>query len=370
MTLLVSAGSEKFGPLGNVLGALKKQGSKIDAVWLIDTKDTALSFGSHAIEIKKALDREDVMIASLEVTEQNAAERIPEFMADYVLRNKSLRKDKDSLDKTNKTAYSNDGNWREDVIVDLTAGPKFITSTLYAAANFCRVRRVYYFLLKSREKSALSFAELTENDYEYLELPPFSTESLLKLSRRSYLQIVYYMKEIEELAKLYQQNNIAFADRIEQSLHFAARGFFDEDFEGGIRSVSTLLEAWSEHVYNFCEKHRETYGLNLEQLTGKGRTWNNYNSKLQQLFKGMVELQNDQQHPSYSMEFVNSALSIVFAVEFVEVVRKLRNTASHSINRRYQATEADANLAINIAISTMKRSQGTIFFQQQNDENL
>jgi len=373
MALLVSAGNVTFAPLGSVIGALQKKNIVIDAVWLIDNQQTVASFTSNVTGIKNALGRQDVMVASLEVTEQNAADRIPEFMADYVLRNKSGTHHQQALDKGatdgKDETQSEDSSWREDVIVDLTAGPKFITSTLYAAANFCRVKRVYYFLLKNRAKQQAPFSELTEDDYEYLQLPPFSDESLVKLGQRSYLQIVYYMKEIEELAKGYRKRNISFADRIEQSLHFAIRGYFDGDYEGAIRSASSLLETWSEHLYLFCETHEQEYGLTFNHLDEGGRKWNNYNAKLHSIFKDLVNLKKGEQHSNYQDAFVNDALKIIGTLDFVESARKLRNAASHSVNRRFKTTEADANLLINIALSTMKRSCDTIFFSHTQDDD-
>ena len=126
MTLLITGGTRQFPPLRNALCALRQNKNfVIDAVWLVDNGETAKYFGENVAAIKETLGRVDIMISTLEVNEENASEKIPNFMAQFVVRDE----------------------YQNNVVVDLTAGPKFITSLLYAAANFCRIEQIYYFLL-------------------------------------------------------------------------------------------------------------------------------------------------------------------------------------------------------------------------------
>jgi|GEM_PF-4924737 len=353
--LLITSGSESFPPLRNVLLAIRKH-LKIDlnAVWLIDNQRTVQAFEANLAGIKETVGRDDVMIASLEVTEDNASDRIPGFMAQFVLR---------------------DAGRPVDVIVDLTAGPKFIASLLYAAANFCRIQRIHYFLLKNSAKRSSLFEELGDDDYEYLELPPFSDDSLLYLSQRSYLELVYYLKEVDDLIKAYTKQSPDFADKIEQSLSFAVRSYFDGDYRGSIRSVGSLLETWSIRVYEYCDQHNlwdraDEKDQKKKQKWSKAGTWDDKNVTLEEAFFSRFRKPSTTSRLTSFDDtlFTDHLLALAMSSQWLGPVRQLRNLCAHSADAPYKPGRDDARLTIDVAFSLLARSADSPFFQELQSE--
>ena len=348
MALLITGGTRKFAPLRNALCALhRKLGFDIEAIWLVDNEETARYFCDNVEKIKETLGKRDIMVASLEVREDDAFEKIPNFMSRFVLRDVSKR---------------------DDIIVDLTAGPKFITSLLYAAANFCRINHIYYFLLKG-EKRRVPFEELGDADYEYLRLPPFSSESLYNLTRRSYLELIFYMKEVEDLVSDYSCEAPNLAEKIDQSLRFAVRDYFEGDYAGSIRSIGGLLEMWAEHLYRFWEGQGalSRYSPPIECTMPKG-SWAFHTCMMRGLFSKLQKVKEGDQIEGLDERLVKDALQIATVNDLLEVVRPFRNLASHKADLGYQLTKEDAKLVLDIALNIVKKSKGTVFFAEKEEE--
>jgi hypothetical protein len=220
-------GTKNFPPLRNVLCALKKEGKVIDAVYMIDNNDTAKNSCAIIKDIKETLGRRDVLVSSLEVNEKDAARLIPEFMAQFI------------------APYMKQ---KRELIVDLTTGPKYIASLLYATANFCGIDNIYYFLLKKSCKSGAYFEDLNENDYQYLRLPKFSDESLEELSQRSHLDIIYYLKDVEDLVDAFKPLSPQLANEIDRNMRLAVFDFFSKRYKSMVLSVGSLLETWTYRI--------------------------------------------------------------------------------------------------------------------------
>lgn len=343
MALLITGGTRNFAPLRNALCALQQElGLDIEAVWLVDNEETFNHFCDNADKIKETLGNRNVMIASLEVTESDASEKIPDFMSKFVLR---------------------DVSENNNVIVDLTTGPKFITSLLYAAANFCRINHIYYFLLKGGKRE-VPFEELSDKDYEYVLLPPFSSESLYNLGRRSYLELIYYLKEVEDLVEDYSYHAPGLAEKIDQGLRFAVRSYFEEDYKGSIRSVGGLLEMWAERLYCFWKEHDmlSRYRPPAEHSKPPRGSWGFHTFMMKSLFSKLQKSSEGEHVDGFDERLLEDALRIATVNDLLETVRPFRNLASHKANLRYQPTREDAKLVLDIALNIVKKSKDTIFF--------
>ena len=351
MALLITGGTRKFAPLRNALCALhRKLGFDIEAIWLVDNEETARYFCDNVEKIKETLGKRDIMVASLEVREDDAFEKIPGFMSRFILR---------------------DISERDSIIVDLTAGPKFITSLLYAAANFCRINHIYYFLIKKEEKTKVPFEELREEDYEYLLLPPFSSESLYSLTRRSYLELIFYMKEVEDLVSDYSCEAPNLAEKIDQSLRFAVRGYFEGDYAGSIRSVGGLLEMWAERLYRFWEEQGmlARYSSAAKCTGFKKGSWAFHTCMMRGLFSKLRSVKEREQIEGFNERLLRDALQIATVNDLLEVVRPFRNLASHKADLGYQLTKEDAKLVLDIALNIVKKLGGTVFSAEKEGEN-
>ncbi|MBM3303448.1 MAG: hypothetical protein FJY85_26310, partial [Deltaproteobacteria bacterium] len=114
MAVLISGGTVRFAPIENALRALDKSmrlardlqfnpeecpplsaaiyalrkkppSGDIEGVLLIDNEETAKSFCNNVESIKATLDKKDIVVSTLEVKEDDAAEKISNFMARFVL---------------------------------------------------------------------------------------------------------------------------------------------------------------------------------------------------------------------------------------------------------------------------------------------
>lgn len=338
MTLLITGGTRQFPPLRNALCALRHHKKvNIDAVWLIDNGETAKYFGDNVAAIKETLGRVDIMISTLEVDELNASEKIPNFMAQFVVRDE----------------------YQNNVIVDLTAGPKFITSLLYAAANFCRIEQIYYFLLKGN-KYNLPFEELHESDYDYLSLAPFSSESIEDLSRRSFIDLIFYLKDIDDLINEYLVVAPNLAEMIEQSLKFAVQNYFRGDYKSAVRHVGTMLETWTARLHQFLN----TQGV-LSQYPTQGtplaqqNSWAYHTHMMKGFFAKIQKLRQGESLGTLDPSLVSDALRIAFITDLLELVRPFRNMASHKADTQYQLEKSDAKLMLDIGLTIVRKTGAT-----------
>lgn len=340
MTLVISSGHRTFDPLRNALCVLaQKRGFDIQAVWLVDNPETAPSFWENGEGIKATLGKE-VMIASLEVNEGNAHDKIPAFMSQFVLR---------------------DPNATDTIVVDLTAGPKFIASLLYAAASFCRIKHIYYFLLKG-DKRTVPFEDLVEGqDFEYVPLPGFTDESLFQLGRRSYLELILYLKEVEDLVNGYSQTAPSLSEKIDHYLRASVRNYFDDDYRGAIRSAGALLEMLAESLFRFLQDIGQ---VPRDSDDKKRKDWAYHTSAMRKFFRNLQYLQEGATLTDFDEPVLSMAVSVATVNDLLDAARPFRNLASHTANLRYLPTKRDAKLVIDIAFNVLSKAKGTPFFDE------
>lgn len=338
---LIMGGTNRFSPLRNALCALKKGGKDIDAIYLIDTPETAKN-SCHIIKnIKEALNRSDILVSSLEVNEKNAVELIPELMAQFI-----------AFDRPQK----------RELIVDLTTGPKYITSLLYATANFCGVNNIYYFLLKNGERSNLNFEELNENDdYQYIHLPTFKNESLEELSQRSHMDIIYYLKDVENLVEVFEPKSPRLANEINSNLRLAVFDYFNNRYKSSILSVGSLLETWTYRI-NDLWMEQGAIACDNSQNKNIGRKWNNELQRMARVCKILRESRSNEVHENCIPEKqIIEYLPLAMSYEMIDLVRKYRNMAAHVTDNRYQIERDDAKLVLDIGFSFVNKCKEANF---------
>ncbi|MBM4428836.1 MAG: hypothetical protein FJ026_00625 [Chloroflexi bacterium] len=379
MAVLISGGTVRFAPIENALRALDKSmrlardlqfnpeecpplsaaiyalrkkppSGDIEGVLLIDNEETAKSFCNNVESIKATLDKKDIVVSTLEVKEDDAAEKISNFMARFVLQ---------------------EARRANDVIVDLTAGPKFIASVLYATANFCRITHIYYFLIKGG-KTNVPFDQLdqqSDEDYEYVLIPPFSDQSLYNLSRRSYLELIFYLKEIEDLVGAYAETAPNLAKKVEQSLWFAVKNYFDGDYKGAIRGCGSLLETWTERLYQFFKERRllDKYRPKPEYKDPPTREtdWAFQVYRMTGLFDRLQRVKDSEHVNGLDQDTEKDAVQIALVDDLLGIARTCRNLTAHKVNLKYQPTREDAKLILDIALSVVRRSRGTLFVKEE-----
>jgi len=349
MTNVIMGGTNNYPLLRNVLGALTSENglslnpSNLDAIWLIDTSETSDGLSEISKEIKKILGRRDIVVSSLEVNENDAADRIPEFMAQFVLCN--------TKQKT-------------DLIIDLTTGPKYITSLLYATANFCRVNEIYYFLLKDSNKRIIPFSQLKSEDYEYIRLPPFSGKSLTELSRRSHLDLIYYLKDVDELTEEFFSKSIQLGDELDRNMRLAVRDYFSdtENYEGVIRSVSSLLEAWSDRLYEIWDSQGMIEANPpLTNRYNQKNTWAYKLERMSGVFNALRKARDNEIVKGFTPEQQAESLPLAYVGDLLEMVRVYRNMAVHKADHSYQISRDDAKLVLDTGFAFIRKCKRAAF---------
>jgi hypothetical protein len=235
---------------------------------------------------------------------------------------------------------------------------------LYAAASFCRIRHIYYFLLKGDKRDVL-FEDLDEEDYEYIPLPGFTDESLFELGRRSYLELILYLKEVEDLVSEYADQAPSLAEKADQHLRFAVRNYFEDDYRGAIRSAGALLEMLAESLYRFWEEHGQLSLYPQKGERGRRGTWAYHTAGMSEIFRRLQYLQEGDSLDGFDESLLNDAIAIATMNDLLEAARSFRNLASHTANLRYRPTKRDAKFALDIALNALEKSRGTRFFVEK-----
>ena len=335
MRQLIVGGTKAFPPLRNVLCRLtQKEDISFDAIWLIDTPETICNFNHISESIKSLAGRRDILVSSLEVNEQNAAYRIPDFMAQFVMR---------------------DANQIKDLFVDLTTGPKYVTSLLYASANFCQINNIHYFLLKSNRRDAL-FEELREDEYEYLQLPPFNSDSLALLSRRSHIDLIYYLKDLDDLVRAFSLNSPQLADELDRNIRPAVRDYFEGNYKGVIRSVGSLMETWTDRIYKIW-RFQDLILVN----SNSRETWHNELAQIQKICNKLQKVRINEVPIDFTLEQLEESLPLAVVGNLLEMVRVYRNIAAHKADQRYQIERDDAKLVLDIGFAFARKCEQAAF---------
>lgn len=341
MANLIVGGTLTYPPLHNVLCALRLENVEIDGVWLIDTPQTVSKTAEMMEQVKATLGKRTVLVASLEVNENNASERIPDFMAQFVAR---------------------DTSQLHDLVVDLTTGPKYVTSLLYAAANFCRLNRVYYFLLKAR-KQDVPFEELTSDDYEYLRLPPFSDKSLAALGRRNHLELIYYLKDVEDLHASFLEHSERLAAEIDRDLRVAVQNYFDGNYRGTVRSIGSLAETWTARLHSIWQENGllARWPKQKQGSAGKKNDWAGNIEDLEPFLMHLLKVRAGSSVNGLSTEDLALALPLATLDPLLTTVRTYRNIAAHKADSLYEITRDDAKLVLEIGLLLVRKCRDAGF---------
>jgi len=330
MTSLILSGTDNLAPLHNVLCVLKRKAFKIDVVHLIDTPQTITKLHDTLEEIKITLGNRDILVTSLEVNEQNAADLIPAFMASLIVR------------ETKQIP---------NLVVDLTTGPKYITSLLYAAANFCQVEKIYYFLLTTKTRD-VPFEKLVEHkDFEYVSLPTFSSKSLAALSQSSHMDMIYYLKDLEDLVKSVPSQSRLLAEDLDQNMRLAVEDYFEENYERMCLNVGKLLEAWTKRIYIILESQGVLQKHFPDNNKPDSKKWPS--KKLDEMFYVFNDLQNANldQPNDFTSDQLKCFMPLAEIGSMLNIVREYRNIAAHGTGHLYQMNRYEAKLVLDIGFA-------------------
>ncbi len=335
MTSLITAGTNSLQTLLNALSALETiENFNFDEIYLFDTPETSSKSQDILTGIRATPKRRNLQITSFVVNENNAYKRIPEFMARHVL---------------------NDTKRIQEVVVDLTTGPKYITSLLYSAANFCQISNIYYFLLKDNDKRSVPFDALIKHkDYEHLQLPPFSGKSLMALSWRSSLDLIYYLKDIEVLIEGFPPESKELAKSVDRTMRSAVRYYFNEEYKEVLSSIGLLLEDWVAQIYATWEiqgtlkAHMPTDQKTDSRKRPKGKL-----GDMNYVFDDLLYIKQPGKTESFTSEELQSFIPLTMVGDMLNIARNYRNIVVHP--HCYQYDRNDAKIALDIGFACVNR---------------
>jgi len=337
---LIVAGTDKFPPLRNVLCALtRKNHITLNSIYLIDTPETIKKSPFIIEDIKKTLGNQNIYVSSIDVDENNAADIIPDFMGRFIIR---------------------DTQQIRDLVIDLTTGPKYVTSLLYATANFCRMDNIHYFLLKSKRRE-VPFEELNDNEYEYLHLPLFSSKSLDRLRRRSHLDLIYYLKDVEDLVKAFMPISPRLADEVDQNMRLAVLDYFNESYKNVIEKVAYLFEVWNNRIFEKIGTQNviDTYSSDnkFHRMVLPADKFNNHCD----VFRKLKEIQVNEMPKYFTSEQFIDYTPLAMVGEMENLVLRYRDMVSHIIYNGYKIEREDAKIVLDIGFAFVNKCKQTDF---------
>jgi hypothetical protein len=228
--------------------------------------------------------------------------------------------------------------------VDLTNGQKYITAQLYLAASLIQIKNIYYAsLLRSP-------AEMPEdpswgNDYEYIQLPPFT--GIANLSRISYFDFIFYIEEIDIIFDGTPDNS--FVWRMRNDLKKSVSSFFQGDnLCSAVSDATKSSEALITYLLDFLRSYlpaiqfSNDFGIRLygqqDPLGAISFFFNKYSKET-----------------SGNRNYMDDSLEPILTVpSLLTPLRSFRNIAAHSSMSSHKFEVSEVRICINLALEIFR----------------
>lgn len=225
-------------------------------------------------------------------------------------------------------------------IVDLTNGPKDITSTLYLVASLCEVKEIYY----------LSFNR-NKNISEYVRLHKYG--GIDSLSKISYFDLVYYFDELDKLFSDKRKSSYEVNDdqknvfnRMEEMLQKGIVDFFNtENYTNVVYNITYPFERLNVKLFEYLKNDKECVSFakknNIIFFQDRDKI-------------GVISFFLRE----YSQKGNNSEiLALCTLPGLLTGLRVYRNLASHACMSKHKFTINEARTVINMMIEALKCSK-------------
>ncbi|MDB9526780.1 hypothetical protein PN498_12340 [Oscillatoria sp. CS-180] len=242
---LIISGNPNLGPIFNVVYlANKHYSNQISKVLFIDNISPAREIDGKIIKQGSLFDHEGNPVES----ERN------EIIRTYIkgIAIESIVLDKSGFHKEVPRILSEQLKIydRSQIVIDLTNGDKFISSTLYASASLSQIENLF-FLIVNRNKFESMPEHLSESDYKIEVISPLV--NLEKIGKYTFFEIFYYKDKVADLVA--RLKNIEFEssflrNQLALQLESCIDSYFLEQYSDSISKIAQIIEEVSLELPN------------------------------------------------------------------------------------------------------------------------
>lgn len=326
---LILSGNPNIATIQNVVClANKHYENKIDRIFIIDNetsfKESGKETGKSLESARNEIIRGYIDNATIETTvipKELLPKKIPEILSKQ-LQNYGC----------------------SEIIVDLTNGDKYISSTLYASASLSQIRNLF-FLFVSRDKFGVLPENLSNEDYSIDIISPL--ENLESIGKYTYFDIVYYKNKVFDIEALFNNAKFdssfltnLFSFQIENSIN----NYFLEKYPESISNLGQLIEEVTLELPKRIKK--------FAHGTIKIESYKSFEDAINRLRIDFCEPLRKKQNKSLS-EYEEKLKELQSIDRLIELVRTHRNISSHPYD--YLRGQSEARLILNTSLYILEK---------------
>jgi hypothetical protein len=320
------------------------ENKKIEKVFFIDTSNSLHDKKNEDIELKRIefvrnCIEESIYIQSKKIDVNEFHKIIPKIISDQL------------------KSYS-----KNDIIVDLTNGNKYISGTLYASASMSKIKNLFFLsipyniteeLNDSKYEDTVELIKRLEQIYDEKYISIYSPlEGIENLEKYNHFEIVYYEEEAKRLSNTFKDFclNDYFKETFESNLTAATDTYFNGRYGDTIRSLGVIVEHLDKEI---SEKLTTLEDSNLNENPSENKSAgstkkpkNNSESPVPRFCNGI----NNKIRKNQSLNDVEEELQSLRGLDcIIKLIRFYRNDNSHSnlIIQTPQNNKEEAKLVLN-----------------------
>jgi len=306
---------------------------QIEKVYFIDSEGSLYDKDGNSLEgqrneIARKYIKSDVKIESRFVKKEDLHQEIPRLLSEQL---KTYAKDQ--------------------IVVDLTNGTKYISNILYASASLSKIRNLFFVFIPSDKQYELP-ENLNKDDYTIDVISPL--ESLESIGKHAYFEIIYYKDKAE--AAITSFKGVRFRESfLKNNFDFGINSVIDNYFLGKypetIGVLGQILESFSLEI---CPKIKQ---LAKGKITAKSPTdFNDSISWLRSNFCDPIRGKRNKNLDDYE-EKLKLLQNIDKIIDFARVYR---NLSSHPYPFLRGQEEARMILNTTFYLLTLIRDSGVL----------
>jgi energy-converting hydrogenase A subunit M len=137
---------------------------------------------------------------------------------------------------------------RSQIVVDLTNGDKYISSTLYASASLSQIDNLF-FLVVNKDKFGTLPEDLSEDDYKIDVISPLG--NLESIGKHTFFEIFYYKDKVSQLTSKFSEvefKSSYLKNQLKSQLESCIDSYFLEQYSDAISKISQIIEEISVEI--------------------------------------------------------------------------------------------------------------------------
>lgn len=232
---IITAGNPNLGTLASVLYLSQQHYKKrLRKVFFLDSEGSTEGQGDRSLDAE----RNNLAIryggAEVQITQQfirraELAQRLPRLIASELA-----------------------SSHRDDLVIDLTNGPKSVSSLLYAAGSLLQVGNLFFLTVSPAARGKQPEA-MVQEDYWVESVDPL--QNIRELGRYGFFDLVYYRETVHRISSgLPRGMRTLPATKVEQLSMRAVEEYFRENHLGCASTIGMLAE---EVAYAICQRLKD-----------------------------------------------------------------------------------------------------------------